>query len=72
MATDSETLALYEAARDEVLANGFSVGVDGTEWRRDNLPVIEKYIAYYRQLVNRSSSNIFSRSMIGVPKRDDA
>ncbi len=73
MATDSETLAAYEAARDDVLVNGFSIGADGREWKRDNLEILEKMIAYYRDRVARvSNGSIFDRSMIGVPRRGDA
>lgn len=71
MATYAETLALYEAARDEVITNGFSVAADGQTWTRDNLTALERLIDKYRALVNRQSSgNVFQRSPFGVPRRD--
>lgn len=70
MATDSEVLAVYESARDEVLTNGYSVSVDGREWRRDNLAALERMIDKYRIRVNQTTrGSILDNARFGAPYR---
>ena len=67
--TDAETLAKYEAARDEVLTDGHTVSVDGREWKRDNLDVLEKLIDKYRVRVRQASGSVLRGAGFIVPGR---
>lgn len=69
--SDTEVLERYRAARDEVLADGFSVSAgDGREWRRDNLPILESLIdKYERRVMVAQSGNILDRARFGAPRR---
>lgn len=69
MATDAATLASYEAARDQVLANGYAVTADGIEWKRDSLEVLERMIDKYRSRATSAARSPFDRCLIGVPYR---
>jgi hypothetical protein len=69
VATDTEVLAMYEAARDDVLTNGYSISANGREWRRDDLNTLEKWIDHYRARVSRGTGSILDRARTGIPHR---